>query len=362
MALAVSMAKHLGARALVGAFGGQCGRRAGRVRRARRTARHRRDAGRHAEAVLRRVRALWRHRSIACRARSPTPGTSCASTAEGRLRRVDVARAVSHRRQEDDGVRAGRAARRRAYPTSSSIPPAAAPGSSACGRRSTRWRRSAGLPRGRRPRFVSRAGRRLCAGREGVPRRRRAHRAVGERAHSRLRAARAVAARRLHLRARAARDAAARRSRSKRTRCSAATRELAARVRHRRVPRRRRRVGGARATAHERLRSPERSRGRLQYRNGSEIPLATPDAAGPSRSMPPICRATSRPFLNAISVGMPRMPNRAATRWLLVRVDLGEAHPRLERRAPPLRSAAPSCGTVRTMAPRNPRSPADRCA
>ena len=71
------------------------------------------------------------------------------------VRRLDAEGAVPHRRQEDDGLRARRAARLAASPTGSSIRPAAAPAWSACGRRSRRWSASAGRRPGTRPKMVS---------------------------------------------------------------------------------------------------------------------------------------------------------------------------------------------------------------
>ena len=59
------------------------------------------------------------------------------------VRLLDPEGAVPPRGQEGDGLRARRAARLGSCPTRSSIRPAAAPASSACGRRSTSWRRSA---------------------------------------------------------------------------------------------------------------------------------------------------------------------------------------------------------------------------
>ena len=79
-------------------------------------------------------------------------------------------------------------------------------------------------------------------------------------------------------------------------------------------------------------------------------------AAEPSA---PDCRATSRPFRNATSVGMLRMPKRAAMRRLGLGVELGEAHAGRELRGGLLVRAAPSSGTARTRAPRN-RRPAAR--
>ena len=73
--------------------------------------------------------------------------------AEGRrrvVRRLDAEGAVPRRGEEDDGIRAGRADRAGRSPTSSSTRPAAARASSGCGRRSTRWRSSAGSARSAR--------------------------------------------------------------------------------------------------------------------------------------------------------------------------------------------------------------------
>ena len=62
----------------------------------------------------------------------------------GLVRRLDAEGAVPHRRQEDDGVRDRGTARAGRFPTGSSIPPAAAPAWSGCGRRFRRCPRSAG--------------------------------------------------------------------------------------------------------------------------------------------------------------------------------------------------------------------------
>ena len=90
------------------------------------------------------------------------------------VRRLDAQGAVPHRRQEDDGLRAGRAARTGRCPTGSSIPPAAAPAWSACGRRSRRWKRIGWIDR-RRGRRWSRcrpqAARRSCAPSSKAPKR-----------------------------------------------------------------------------------------------------------------------------------------------------------------------------------------------
>jgi hypothetical protein len=77
-------------------------------------------------------------------------------------------------------------------------PLAAARAWSACGRRSMRWRRWAGF-RAASGRVSYQCRRRVRAGRESVPRRCAAHRGVGECADSRLRFARACAAGRVHL-------------------------------------------------------------------------------------------------------------------------------------------------------------------
>ena len=122
------------------------------------------------------------------------------------LRRVDVARAVSHRRQEDDGVRAGRTARRRSAGRS----PVSDRWRHRPGRHVESVRRDGGArldsPRQAAALRLGTSGG-LRAGREGIPRRRGAHRAVGECANARIWPARAVAARRLHLSARIARYA-----------------------------------------------------------------------------------------------------------------------------------------------------------
>ena len=100
-----------------------------------------------------------------------------------------------------------------------------------------------------------RAGRRLCAGREGVPRGRRAHRGMGQRADARLRFAGAFAARRFHLPARVARNTwHGHRDRRR----GDAARDSRARFafRDRRVSGRRRGVGSAGAAAQERVHSP----------------------------------------------------------------------------------------------------------
>ncbi len=123
-------------------------------------------------------RPAWRARCSSRRTPSSPSSTNAACTAPtvtlvdglitdaGRLateqrhaarlvRRGHAQRAGPHRGQEDHGLRAGRAAASGRCPTGSSIPPAAAPASSACGRRSTRCRPSAGSHGPQRPRMVS---------------------------------------------------------------------------------------------------------------------------------------------------------------------------------------------------------------
>ena len=82
-----------------------------------------------------RGRAHWRRGKAGARVRG----------GERLLRRLDAARAVSHRRKEDDGLRARRAAGMAAARRTSSIPPAVALGSSGCGRRSPRCAMRAGF-------------------------------------------------------------------------------------------------------------------------------------------------------------------------------------------------------------------------
>ena len=60
------------------------------------------------------------------------------------VRRLHAEGAVPRRRQKDHGLRTRRAARLDATPTPSSIPPAVASASSACGRPSRKWSSSAG--------------------------------------------------------------------------------------------------------------------------------------------------------------------------------------------------------------------------
>ena len=98
------------------------------------------------------------------------------------VRRLDAQGAVPHRRQEDDGLRARRAARVGRCPTGSSTRPAAAPAWSGCGRRSRRCERIGWIDPARRPQMVSVQAERLRADRPRVRQRRRARRAVGGRA------------------------------------------------------------------------------------------------------------------------------------------------------------------------------------
>ena len=251
MTAAVSMARALGAARADGAVGGQRGRRARRVRRRRASCRYswrcrttRRaafvDECRHYGADgPARAGHHRRRRQVAARAR-----------AAGRVRRLDAQGAVPRRGQEDDGLRALRAARRRSCPTSSSIRRAAAPASSACGRRSARCARSAGRCACTLPRLVSacrpRAAHRWCA----ASSRRGAHRALGQSPTTQACGLRVPSPIGGFLCLRAIREtggtaiAVARSARSRRP-----PRVLAALDRRRHLPRGRRGLGGSRGAA-----------------------------------------------------------------------------------------------------------------
>ena len=127
-------------------------------------------------------------------------------------------------------------------------------------------------PRGARPRLVSVQVAGCAPVVKRLRRGRRAHRAVARPAHACVRPARPRAARRLPLPARAARHPRHRR-RGARGRDGARDARARRAQRHRRVPRGRRGVGGAGHAARPRLREGRRRGRRLQHGHGAQVPV-----------------------------------------------------------------------------------------
>ena len=137
---------HLGATTLVGAVGGQRRQRDGRLRGRAPASRRRSSCRGTSRSPFIRECELYGADVTLVDGLITDAGRIAAETRQAArlVRRVDAQGAVPHRRQEDDGLRARRAARTGSCPTGSSIRPAAAPAWSACGRRSRRSSASAG--------------------------------------------------------------------------------------------------------------------------------------------------------------------------------------------------------------------------
>src|SRR5207248_7174602 len=232
------------------------------------------DAARYATRVRRGVPTLWRGSAPRRRHHRGRRQVAEGERTEGRLRRLDAQGALPHRGQEDDGVRALRAARRIARRDRVSDR-----------RRHRSGRDVEGVRRnaidGLDPQEAAahlRPGRRMRARGEGLPGGSAGDRAVAGCAHRGLRLARPVADRRVPLLARFARDerygggGSGSRDRLRRRRIVAA-------LGRRRLPRRRSGLVGAAVAEEQQLPRGHRSSGRLQHRNGPQIPVK-PGAQG----------------------------------------------------------------------------------